>query len=793
MSATAQLPHARLDSIFPPGGQRGTNVDVTVSGADLDEGRELVFSHPKLVAWPKRTPADEFYPEGQPVANQFTVEIGADVPPGFYEAQLSGRHGLSTIRVFHVTDFADIADNGNNHTVDQPQALTVGQVVNGLADAEQVDTYAIDLAQGDEVTCEVWSRRIDSLAEMQVEICHANGAPIKCDSRWEHRDPQVSFAAPETGRYLLRVQDVTFRGGGSFFYRMAVHRQAVVYSVMPPVALPNAEGEFTLFGKRLGAPPGSGAGPSPGEQRTVRILAPESETISGSSAPTTADPREMEVERFAYRFTDGPVAATDVWIGFASSPLVIRQSPGDTQPPAQRLSVPGEFVGRFLPSRNTEWIELQSDTTGEAVIEVYSQRLGEPSDPYLNISQVVNDEQGHESLKPIAEADRGEEHPTMPGYVITSEDPYVRVNLEKDSVYRVAMRDQNSFSRSGQSCAFRLVVRRLQPGFRLLAAPTSPWAVDPKVPLRWPLTLRAGDALAIPIVAVRQDGYAGDIVVTADGLPPSVHCDPITIRAGQTVGQLVLVTDDQVSAWQSAIRIVGEGQAGEARVRKIATPASLAWDTTTANFDRARLNQQLVIAVIPEPAPVSARFDEAEWETMPGGMVTARFAVSARAEVKEAITLAAVGLPDGVTHKFTLAEGPTNNGIRTWTARIELTAGEKVAPGVYDFIVTGKPLVAYRNNPEAASRAGDDQARIAKLLEGFQATRQQLIAAAGATADASTPEIKQLDETIARGEAATKEAAERVTKLVAAAQPADRRTYVVSNVATLHIKEKPKE
>jgi hypothetical protein len=68
-----------------------------------------------------------------------------------------------------------------------------------------------------------------------------------------------------------------------------------------------------------------------------------------------------------------------------------------------------------------------------------------------------------------------------------------------------------------------------------------------------------------------------------------------------------------------------------------------------------------------------------------------------------------------------------------------------------------------------------------------------LVAAAGAAADASSPEIKQIDEKIARGEAAVKEAADRATKLAAAAQPAERRTYVVSNVATLDIKEKPKE
>ena len=183
--------------------------------------------------------------------------------------------------------------------------------------------------------------------------------------------------------------------------------------------------------------------------------------------------------------------------------------------------------------------------------------------------------------------------PPPPATTSTSEDPYLRLKLEKDAVYRIMVRDQNSVSRTDESHAYRLVVRRPQPDFRLLVSPASPWSTDPNIPLRWPLNVRAGDALAIPIVAVRQDGFAGDIVVTAEGLPAGVHCEPVTIRAGKTSGQLVITTDEQVADWVGSIRVVGEGKVGETRLRRVATPASLVWDTTMANFDRARLNQSI--------------------------------------------------------------------------------------------------------------------------------------------------------------------------------------------------------
>jgi hypothetical protein len=124
---------------------------------------------------------------------------------------------------------------------------------------------------------------------------------------------------------------------------------------------------------------------------------------------------------------------------------------------------------------------------------------------------------------------------------------------------------------------------------------------------------------------------------------------------------------------------------------------------------------------------------------------------------------------------------------------LEITIGEKTPPGTYDFVVSGKPLVIYRNNPEAAAGASEDQVRIAKLLAEIKSTREQLVAAAGAAPGASSPEIKQLDEQIARGELALKAATDRAAQLGAAAQPAERRAYVVSNVGTLHVKENAKQ
>src|SRR5687767_14712152 len=45
-SALAQLPAAKLQSIFPSGGKAGSTLEVTINGTDLDDGSALHFSHP---------------------------------------------------------------------------------------------------------------------------------------------------------------------------------------------------------------------------------------------------------------------------------------------------------------------------------------------------------------------------------------------------------------------------------------------------------------------------------------------------------------------------------------------------------------------------------------------------------------------------------------------------------------------------------------------------------------------------------------------------------------------------
>jgi len=94
-----QLPVARLTQLFPAGGQAGTQVEVTATGADLDEPLRLQFSHAGILA----TNANATNAGGR-----FIVVIASNVPPGTYEARFVGKFGMSNPRAFLVGTLPEI-------------------------------------------------------------------------------------------------------------------------------------------------------------------------------------------------------------------------------------------------------------------------------------------------------------------------------------------------------------------------------------------------------------------------------------------------------------------------------------------------------------------------------------------------------------------------------------------------------------------------------------------------------------------------------------------------------------
>jgi len=222
----AQLPQARLNTIYPLGGQRGTTVDLSLGGGvDLDEASQLYFSHPGITAVQKTAGQPP-----QPVAGQFVVTIAADVPVGVYDVRVRSMYGLSNPRSFVVgalketteeaamkaaIDLATAAaakakealdkDANNeglkkakadadalvakvsqpNNTIDKPTTIELNTVVNARSEAAtDIDWYRFSAKAGQRVIADLRSKNLDLAWKGRSSCTPPPGGAFSAAVRW---------------------------------------------------------------------------------------------------------------------------------------------------------------------------------------------------------------------------------------------------------------------------------------------------------------------------------------------------------------------------------------------------------------------------------------------------------------------------------------------------------------------------------------------------------------------------------------------------------------------------------
>ncbi len=621
------LPLTRFDSIAPAAARAGAELEVQITGADLEGVDAAWFSHPGISA--------KFVKD-----KVFSIRAEPSVPEGLYDMRLVGANGVSNPRAVYVSPGVTVLKTGEC-SKEKPMEITAGTAVHGVAAAGGRDHYRFSARKGQRLTVRCQARELDSRMLPVFVVLDAGGRKL----RGNERRPFFDFVAPDDGAYVVAVQDLTFGGGPEFYYRWTVDESPLLEAVLPSAVEPGRTNRLTLLGRGLKGGRASalkGADGKPLEELDVDVEVPAKPGVGPADGPTAAAAGGLRTYSYRYRTESGVSNAVELAAVEGGVLTLNPQADGHAAVSGAKtptLVFPGAVSGLFEKRPQGTPVEFEAKKGDQLVAEVYSQRMGfGQTNSYLRLIK----DGTH-----LAEAYGPDLNVGGPRLSTLHNDPALRFEVKEDGKHTLYVSDLSGVARPGLGAAFALVVRRASPGFGLLAATEPPIEkADDRAILPRGAVLRSGGTAALRVLAFRYDGFGKDILLSAEGLPQGVSCVPTRILAGKNEGVLILRTEPGAARNLAQIRVVGRSEDG--KIESLARGASARWMVpdynNTAGEIRLTRGEGIVVATTPSAAPLALTPDaKAPVEVDAGAKIEVALRVTRSTDFKDPIKIKSAG------------------------------------------------------------------------------------------------------------------------------------------------------
>jgi hypothetical protein len=692
-----QLPFARLFTVLPSGGKLGTTFEVTVGGADLEEASALYFSVPGVTA--RRIP--DFWKPTSSVPNRFIVTIPPNTPLGIHDVRVIGRFGISNPRAFVVGEFNELLESEGNNDVPQAQKIELGTTVNGNINPNtDVDYFAFAGKNGQRVVIHCAAFSIDSRLDPQLQLYDANGRLLAANRRYAERDAVIDATLAVDGDFLVRLcQHAHVAGSAEFFYRLSVSLAPWIDAAYPPVAERGKSTPITLYGRNLPfAQPDSKAllDGRPLDKLQTPVTPPSDPVsalrlrFSGHLPPTSAG-----LDGFEHRVKNAAGSSNPVLIGYAAAPVILDNEDNDTPEKSQAISLPCELCGRIEKRRDRDWYAFTAKANDVYVLDAFADRIGSPIDLYFELRRV--DDKDPKNRPMIGEFDDNADvlHPLK--FNTRSDDPRTRFVVPADGKYELLVGSRTGDVSAGPRHIYRLTIRKEQPDFRLIL-------VDQDDNGPYALNARQGSSQFYHVLCQRMDGFAGDVLVTVEGLPPGVTCPPQVLAANMKQTPLVLTAKPDAANWAGEIRIMGTATiSGKPEVRE-ARGGCIVWPVQPQQNipTLSRLSRSICLAVR-EKGPFGIAAVVQELALPVGATTPVKLKVERHwPEAKVPLQIGAIDVPPNLT---------LNNNNQPLTvpadkneAELPMQIRNNVPPGVYNLVLRATGQVPFNKDPKATQK-----------------------------------------------------------------------------------------
>ncbi|MCA8986560.1 MAG: hypothetical protein KDA78_02905, partial [Planctomycetaceae bacterium] len=720
-SLSAQLPVIQLRGLFPSGATQGSEIDLQITdGSELDELSGLSFSHPGL----------EVVNPPDPLTNPrtFRVRVSADVPEGYYAVRAQGRFGISNERLFRVERLPVLIVQEGDWKQEKLFPIEPDHVIYSRCEgAGDVDRFGINLTAGTSYRVTIDCLDIDSKMTPAISIFTPSGKRVEYARQVRQRDPRLpNFVPEETGTYQIEVADFLYQGSGVHSYRLAV---MTGYSP----TLPTTSG--IVKDDRMLLPQNSAAAYEVQSQGDL----PQS-PLAGF-----VNPRELLVPRDVVLLKEGPGPAALVSATRSELPVQYEQEPNNET--WQTLPLDVDVLGTL--SLDDPHDRYQVDVKqGEAVwIQVFSERDGFDTDPFLQLEHVSVDANGKEVVKAIPVPDDVGTN-LFPDVVETlTDDVDFQTTAPADGKFRITVRQRSLPAGDGIAGGYRLRVTHGKPDFRLLVM-TQPYILGP-VTADTPIgcVARQGGTAMLKLLIHRNQGFAEGILVEAPHAPPGVRIPPLFIPPGINQANVILYADKQAPVGFSELALQarsypadGSQPAQESPLQSL-VPVTVAWKGENNQPAVSRQSHLLAMAVIAEGTPVTWQPENPPLiqHVSQTQVVWAPVNLTRREGFVDPVALKVTGFDNNA--KITVDAPAVEKEKTASNVRFQFAADAKVGPHVG--LLTTEATVQYVRNPELLARRQTESEQANAAVE---AAKKKLT-------DAET-KLKELDQKIA--EATTK-------------------------------------
>jgi hypothetical protein len=522
----AQTSYPMVTCLRPVAVQAGTTAEVEVVATHNLHGAYQVLVTGTGVTGsvepPKGPPPS---PVPQVGALKVRFQVAADALPGVRDVRVITPRGASTVGQLVVVRDPIVREAANNDTLATAQPIALPAAVCGAIEkAEDVDFYKFHVKAGTALTFHVWCQRLQNRihdlqthADPILTLRNSIGTVLAENDNFFFGDPLLHYRFAAEGDYFLQVRDTRYGGNPNWQYCIEIHDRPFVTNAFPPRVTPGVATRLRLVGHNLPAEPTA----------TVTVPADAAEGLRGAV------------------LTVGKETTNAVPLVVSKLPEVL-EAAGEhaTAERAQPVAVPCGISGCIEKEGAIDCYAFEAKAGERFTFRVLARDCWSGIDSNLRILNAKGER--------LAENDDARDRFIHADSLIE--------NWAAPAAGRFVIEVRDLHARGGPGFVYFLEVTHSRPSFSL--------ELDTDKTL-----LAPGTAAAIFARVTRKNGFAGEVQLGVEGLPPGVTATCGRILADGKDGCILLQAAPGAKPCAANLRITGTATHAEGKEKPVTLQA----------------------------------------------------------------------------------------------------------------------------------------------------------------------------------------------------------------------------